>query len=127
MNRLHPLVKILIAVLFCFVVIRLAMQFSQDFRLVVYHIRDDIIMARLIPIAPKFWAHRCNDVRKMEEMMAKYDGVELDIIFYPTEEGGFFEVSHDYPTSPEHPLDDFFALLAPPPEDKLLVGFQKLG
>lgn len=112
MNRIRFLGKTLLAVLLCFTVIRVAMHFSQDFRFMVYHVRDYVITAQFFPITPKFWAHRCNDTRKMEEMMTKYKGVELDIIFYPTKDGGSFEVSHDPQPALEHPLDSFFALLA---------------
>ena len=126
MNKLHPFFKVLLVILLCFCIIRIAMRFSQDFRLMVYHVRDDIIMARLIPIAPKFWVHRCNDTRKMQEMMKKYNGVELDIIFYPTSDGGFFEVSHDYQTLPEYPLDDFLTLLASSQRTNCWLDFKNL-
>lgn len=77
-----------------------------------WHVRDDLVMARLFPIPTKFWAHRCNDPRKIEEAMALYSGVELDIIFYPAPDGGIFEVSHDLQSKVAHPLDDFFAILS---------------
>lgn len=127
MSQLHSLGKAILAILLSFAVIRVAMHFSQDFRLTVYHVRDDVIMARLIPRAPKFWVHRCNDTRKMEEMMAKYNGVELDIIFYPTADGGFFDVSHDPQPTPRHRLDDFFALLASSPQTHCWLDFKNLN
>lgn len=127
MRKVHLIGKVLLAVLIGFTVIRISMQLSQDFRLAVYHVRDDVVMARLIPIAPKFWAHRCNDTRKMKEMMTKYAGIELDIIFCPEADSGFFEVSHDLQLSPEHPLDDFFALLSPPNATHCWLDFKNLN
>lgn len=127
MNKLRFLGKTMLVVLLCFTVIRVAMHFSQDFRFAVYHVRDDVIMAQFFPITPKFWAHRCNDTRKAEEMMTKYKGVELDIIFCPTGDGGSFEVSHDSQPALEHPLDSFFALLASSQRTNCWLDFKNLN
>ena len=114
-------------ILLCFAVLRLAMRISPNFRSVVYKVQDNVIMARLFPITSKFWAHRCNDTRKMEEMMAIYSGVELDIIFCPLSEGSVFETSHDLQPTIEHPLNDFFARLTPPQETKIWLDFKNLN
>ncbi len=127
MNRLRFLGKALTAVLLCFAVVRVAMHFSEDFRFAVYHVRDDIIMAQFFPITPKFWAHRCNDTRKMEEMMTKYKGVELDVFFRPAENGGSFEVSHNRKPATEHSLESFFALLASSRGTNCWLDFKNLN
>ncbi len=126
MNMLRRLGKCLGVAVICFIILRLAMYVSPEFRLKIYHIRDDVIMAQLFPITSKFWAHRCNDTRKMEEMMTIYDGVELDIIFCPTPEGGAFETSHDPQSAVDHPLDNFFAILGPH-KTKIWLDFKNLN
>lgn len=106
--------------------LKLAFRLSPDLRWAVMAYRDEAVRA-VCPIAPKLWAHRCNDTRKLEEMMALYDGVEMDITFYPSADGGRFDTSHDPQPSPAHPLDDFFAAFAPPHETKVWLDFKNLN
>lgn len=69
MSKLRLIGKILLAIALCFAVIRIAMRFSQDDRLAVHHVWDDIIMARSYPERPNFGHIGANDTRKMEDML----------------------------------------------------------
>lgn len=58
----------------------------------------------------KLWAHRCDSVEKLEEQLSTFAGVELDITYAPSQRT--FDTSHDPQPGVEHPLEDFFAVLA---------------
>ncbi len=84
----------------------------------------DSYIQQLYPISEKFWLHRSNSLEKIEELSDKYNGIELDIIFYSKENN--FDVSHDSNERIDYPLNSFFEFLSNT-EDKIWLDFKNLN
>lgn len=117
---------LLFFLIICAITVRLLVRFSPDFRMLTLEIRAYVLEQPLYPTGLKYWAHECNDLRMFAEMMKLYQGAELDVIFYPSSDGGSFDVSHNPHPVAEHPLEDFFVLIAPPQETKVWIDFKNL-
>lgn len=90
----------------------------------VSRLHGDELIQKFYPITEKFWLHRSNSIEKIEELFDKYDGVELDIIFFDRQNN--FDVSHDLNENIDYPLDSFLPILATT-KNKIWFDFKNLS
>lgn len=84
----------------------------------------DQLIQKFYPISEKFWLHRSNSIEKLEELSSKYEGVELDIVFFAVENN--FDVSHDSNGRIDYPLDSFLHVLANT-DNRVWLDFKNLN
>ncbi len=64
----------------------------------------------------KIWAHRVNSIGKLREAAPVFSGVELDLVFEPSGNSGWFDVNHPPAPSVGLDLDDYLLQAADYPD-----------
>ena len=76
----------------------------------------------------KFWAHRCDSIGKFNLMSDKYNGVEIDAVYYDDAPiGKKFDISHDEQSSINHPLEGFMITISEHPDTRIWFDFKNLS
>ncbi|MBP2631054.1 MAG: opgE [Firmicutes bacterium] len=87
-------------------------------------LHGDQLIQNFYPISSKFWLHRSDSLEKTAEFSDKYNGIELDIIFFNKESD--FDVSHDSNGRIDYPLESFLQFLTGT-ENKIWLDFKNLN
>ncbi len=126
MKQISMIHWLIIIIVFIVVAGRLLLHFSPTFRMEAHRFRSKIAKQPFYPIGSKYWAHQCNDLRMLEEMIHIYPGIELDIRFHLVGESGIFDMTHNPRPTTENPLENAFVLLSPPKKVHIWLDFKNL-